>query len=49
MWQPGCGYLVLVATFIGDECFQVGENDGESDSSNLLVFIQISYLDLKKI
>jgi len=26
--QPGCAYLLPTTTFIGDECFQAGENDG---------------------
>jgi len=32
-----------------DEYFQARENDKKSDSSDLLVFIQILNLDLKKI
>ena len=29
--RPDCAYLPLTTTFIGDECFQAEENDGESN------------------
>jgi len=41
MVLPGCAYLLTTTTFIGDECFQAGDNDGKSDGSDLLVFIHI--------
>jgi len=34
--RPSCVYLVPTTTFIGDECFQTEENDGESNGLDLV-------------
>jgi len=38
--RPDCAYFLPITTFIGDECFQAGENDEELTGSDLVVFVE---------
>ena len=47
--QLDCAYLLPTNTFIGDECFQAGENDGETNSLDLVDLRFLFKLDLVEI